>query len=253
MQIFISPSKALDFDTAKSIGETSIPFFLKEAEKINAGIKRKSRKGLVSLQGISPQLANLNYHRNQDWKLENTAQAQAAMAFKGDVYLGMQAENWSMEDMNFANQHLFILSGLYGLLRPGDQIKPYRLEMGTQLKIARRENLYKFWFDKFAKYFRQNIDKDEIFVNLASQEYFKAISQSKPKNKVVHIEFKDFSNGKYKVVGFFAKKARGMMANYIIQNRITSLKEISAFNLNGYYFDDSSSNEFHYIFLRDAQ
>lgn len=253
MQIFISPAKSLDFDSAISLGESTIPFFLSDALKVNAGLKKKSRKALRELQGISQQLAELNFNRNQNWALETTRNAQAAMAFKGDVYLGMQAELWTEEDMAFANKHLFILSGLYGLLRSSDVIKPYRLEMGTSLKIGRRDNLYKFWSDKIARYFKDNIDSKELVVNLASKEYFKAIEQSKPKNKVLNIEFKDFSNGSYKVLGFFAKRARGLMANYIIQNRITSQEEIRSFNINGYYFDESSSNEFHYIFLRESQ
>lgn len=253
MQIFISPAKSLDFDSAISLGESTSPFFISEATKVNSGIKKKSRKALGELQGISKQLAELNFHRNQNWVDETEDVAQAVMAFKGDVYLGMEAEKWSNEDMSFANEHLFILSGLYGLLRSSDLIKPYRLEMGTSLKIGRRANLYKFWSDKIAKYFKENIDSNELLVNLASQEYFKAIEQSKVKNKVLNIEFKDFSNGVYKVIGFFAKKARGSMANYIIQNRITSPREIRSFTINGYYFDESSSNELHYIFLRESQ
>ena len=223
------------------------------AIKVNAGIRRKSRKALRELQGISSQLAELNFHRNQEWAGDAIKIAQAAMAFKGDVYLGMEAEKWSQEDMAFANNHLFILSGLYGLLRPNTSIKPYRLEMGTSLKIGRRENLYKFWADKLAAHFKAEIDPKELLVNLASQEYFKAIYSAKVKNPVLNIEFKDFSNGSYKVLGFFAKRARGLMANYIIQNRITSPEEIRSFNINGYYFDESSSNEFHYIFLRESK
>lgn len=253
MQLFISPAKSLDFDSALKIGESTDPLFINDAAKVNAGIRRKSRKALKELQGISSQLAELNFHRNQEWASDLPKAAQAAMAFKGDVYLGMEAEKWSVEDMTYANNHLFILSGLYGLLRPNTLIKPYRLEMGTKLKIGRRENLYKFWADKLGAYLKTEIDPNELFVNLASQEYFKAIQATKIKNPVLNIEFKDYSNGKYKVLSFFAKKARGLMANYIIQNRLTSPEEIRSFNINGYYFDESSSNEFHYIFLRETK
>lgn len=243
----------MDFDSAKEIGPSADPLFIRDAAKVNAGIKRKSRKALKELQGISSQLAEVNFHRNQDWGSELPKIAQAAMAFKGDVYLGMEAEKWSDEDMDFANNHLFILSGLYGLLRPNTSIKPYRLEMGTSLKIGRRENLYMFWADKFAAFFKTELDPKVLLVNLASQEYFKAIQASKIKNPVLNIEFKDYSNGKYKVLSFFAKRARGLMANYIIQKRLTSPEEIRSFNINGYYFDESSSNEFHYIFLRESR
>lgn len=252
MQIFISPSKTLDFDSPKKIGESSPPFFLSDATKINASVKKKSIKALMALQGISHKLAELNYHRNRNWELDTEKDTQAVMAFKGDVYSGLQAEKWSEENMEFANQHLFILSGLYGLLRPGDSIKPYRLEMGTNIKIGRRENLYKFWADKMAPYLKKTIDSEELIVNLASIEYFKAIQQVNPKNEILNIEFRDLSKGKYKVIGFFAKKARGLMTNYIIQNRITSREKIRSFNINGYYYDESSSNELHYIFLRDT-
>ena len=153
--------------------------------------------------------------------------------------------------MAYAEKHLRILSGLYGLLKPGDLIKPYRLEMGTALKVGRRDNLYHFWSDKIKRYFRENVEKEELIVNLASKEYFKAIETAKVPNPVVNISFLDFSKGDYKVVSFFAKKARGLMADFIIHNKIDKLDGIKTFNKEGYYFDEVQSTEKHYVFLRD--
>lgn len=253
MQIFISPAKTLEFDQNLKIGEFTEPYFLREAIKVNSSLKRKSRRALADMQGISKNLAELNYHRNQNWSEEANSIAQAAMAFKGDVYIGMKAQNWSVEDMLFANDHLNILSGLYGILRPTDIIKPYRLEMGTSLKVGRRDNLYQFWKDKLENYFKEFVPKDELLLNLASQEYFKAISTSKIQNRIINIDFKDLSKGDYKVLSFFAKKARGMMANFIIQNKIDEIAGVKEFSEEGYYFSESLSIENHYIFLRDNQ
>ena len=155
--------------------------------------------------------------------------------------------------MEFANSHLRILSGLYGVLKPSDLIQPYRLEMGTSLAVGRRKDLYHFWGDKIKAYFKENIDPAETVINLASVEYFKAVEKAGIKNPVLSVEFKDFSNGDFKVVSFFAKKARGMMANYIIQNELTLVDELKAFNTAGYYFDAKESTDTNYVFLRDQQ
>ena len=253
MIIFISPAKSLDFENNITIGTTSLPYFLEDAVKVNSSLKRKSRKALIELQGVSRQLAELNFHRNQNWLNDDTETAQAVMAFKGDVYQGMEADQWDESDMEFASSKLRILSGLYGVLRPGDLIKPYRLEMGTRLKIGRREDLYKFWADKVKQYFKDNIGSDRLVVNLASNEYFKAVISAKVANPILNVDFKDFKNGDYKVISFFAKKARGMMANYIVKNRITDKEKIKEFDSSGYYFDAKTSNQDHYIFLRDKQ
>lgn len=252
MIAFISPAKTLDFETEQSIGESTIPHFLQDAEKVNNKLKKVSRKKLSALQSISPQLASLNYDRNQLWNVNHNEEVrQAALSFKGDVYLGMEAGKWTEVDMSFANQHLRILSGLYGLLKPSDLIMPYRLEMGTSLPVGRRKDLYHFWGDKIKSYFKENIDPTEKVINLASQEYFKAIEKAGLKNPVISVEFKDFSNGKFKVVSFFAKKARGMMANYMVKNQFTEATQLRAFDTGGYYFDDKESTESNYVFLRD--
>lgn len=253
MLMFISPAKSLDFNHTNSLGESSTPYFLDEARKVNSGIKKKSRKALMELQGISRQLAELNFERNQNWQEDGVESVQAIMAFKGDVYLGMQAELWSERNMEFAKSHLYILSGLYGMLKPNDLIKPYRLEMGTRLKVGRRENLYKFWEDKIKNYFKDNIDPEILIVNLASNEYFKAIESAKIPNQVLSVDFKDYSNGNYKIVSFFAKKARGMMTNYLVKNEVSEKEAVKGFDEAGYFFDEKSSTQDHYIFLRDKQ
>ncbi len=254
MIAFISPAKTLDFETDISIGNDTRPHFLAEAEKVNNKLKKVSRKKLAELQSISKQLASLNYARNQEWDVshkENTKQA--VMAFKGDVYIGLEAENWSQANMEFANKHLRILSGLYGVLKPSDGIQPYRLEMGTSLPVGRRKDLYHFWGDKIKTYFKENINPAETVINLASVEYFKAVEKAGIKNPVLSVEFKDFSNGDFKVVSFFAKKARGMMANYIVQNELVDVNDLKSFNTAGYYFDAKESTDTNYVFLRDQQ
>lgn len=254
MILFLSPAKTLDFEKDVQVGEVTKPVFLEESQKVNAKLRKVSRKKLTELQGISTQLASLNYDRNQQWNVEHDENVkQAVFSFKGDVYIGLQAENWSESDMEFANKHVRILSGLYGILRPSDMIMPYRLEMGTSLKVGRREDLYHFWQDKIKAYFKENIDENELVVNLASNEYFKAVQKAKVKNSVLNVEFKDFSNGKFKIVSFFAKKARGLMADFIVQNRIIDAEELKKFDSEGYYFDAKESTESNYVFLRDKK
>ncbi len=253
MIAFLSPAKTLDFDKDISMGHQTQPLFLSESEKINQKLKTLSRKKLMDLQNISEQLATLNYDRNQNWRADHSEKnaKQAVMAFKGDVYQGMDAENWSGEEMVFANHHLRILSGLYGMLRPSDLMKPYRLEMGTSLKIGHRENLYEFWKDKLKAHFKNEIGEEALLVNLASNEYWKAIETAKVKNPVLKVEFKDYKNGDYKIVSFFAKKARGMMAEFIVKNQIDTPEKLERFSAGGYYFDDKSSTKDTFVFLRD--
>lgn len=254
MILFLSPAKTLDFENDVQIGEATKPVFLEESQKVNAKLKKVSRKKLMELQGISSQLASLNYDRNQQWNIEHNENVkQAVFSFKGDVYVGLQAENWSEADMNFANNHVRILSGLYGILKPSDLIMPYRLEMGTSLKVGRREDLYHFWEDKLKAYFKENIDSNELVLNLASIEYFKAVQKAKVKNPVLNVEFKDFSNGKFKIISFFAKKARGLMADFIVKNRIETAEDLKKFDSEGYYFDAKESTDGNYVFLRDKK
>ena len=250
----ISPAKTLDFDSDLKIGPGTHPYFIESAERINRKLRKVSRKKLMELQSISSQLASINFQRNQAWDSNHLVDTrQAALCFKGDVYLGMKAEQWSEQDMMYAADHLRILSGLYGILKPTDLIKAYRLEMGTSLPVGRRKDLYHFWSDRLKNYFRDEIGSDQLIVNLASNEYFGAIKASGTKNPVLNIEFKDFSNGSYKVLSFFAKKARGMMADYIIRNRIDNVEDLKAFNSESYYIDEKSSTADKFVFLRDKK
>lgn len=250
----ISPAKTLDFEYSRIIGPVTTPVFLDEAEKVNKALRRKSRKKLMELQGISKALAELNYHRNQEWNPDHDKNTrQAVLAFKGDVYQGLQADEWGEKEISAASGKLWILSGLYGLLRPTDKIAPYRLEMGTSLKIGRRDNLYLFWKDKLAAFFKENIAPGELIVNLASHEYFKAIETAKLPNPVLHIEFKDYSGDEFKVISFFAKKARGLMADYIVRNNLDNPAALKLFDGDGYYYDDKSSSGSLYVFLREKR
>lgn len=254
MKALISPAKTLDFESDLQLGQSSSPKFLEQAQAVMEVLKKKSPKQLQNLQGISKNLAEQNFERNQSWEAEKIRSGrQAALAFKGDVYLGMEADKWSASDMEFAQSHLLILSGLYGILRPQDVILPYRLEMGTSLSVARKGNLYKFWKTPLHEYFEQEIQQDETLVNLASNEYFKAVQTAGAKQRVINITFKDLSKGKYRVLAFFAKKARGRMANYMVQNRIDTVNQLKDFNLDNYYFDPETSTAEELVFLRDTQ
>jgi cytoplasmic iron level regulating protein YaaA (DUF328/UPF0246 family) len=251
MITFLSPAKSLDFETKQQIGSASIPEFLDRAEIVNATLKRKSAKKLMELQSISAKLAALNRARNLSWEIKHHPgnAKQAVLAFTGDVYQGLEAVRWQESEMEYAAQHLRILSGLYGILKPTDLIQPYRLEMGTSIRVGRRANLYAFWKPTLAEYL-STFGDDEVFLNLASQEYFKAIHVAKPKNRVVEVEFLDFSNGKYKVISFFAKKARGLLANYIVQNNLNEPEALSSFDVEGYAFSKGDSEENKLVFTR---
>lgn len=252
MILFLSPAKTLDFESGLSLGEITRPYFLDAAEKVNNKLRKFSKSKLMDLQSISRQLAEVNHERNQQWDKQNNEDVrQAALAFKGDVYQGLNADQWSEKDMAFANEHLRILSGLYGILKPGDGILPYRLEMGTSLPVGRRKDLYDFWRDKIKGYFKNTISEDELILNLASNEYFRAVEAAKVKNPVLSVEFKDFSKGSFKIISFYAKKARGYMADYIVQNRIDNKEDLKGFDTEGYYFDVKTSTDSNFVFLRD--
>lgn len=248
----ISPAKTLDFESDLEIGPSEKALFEESSHKVVKKLASFKPGALMKLQGISKALANVNYERNQALLAgEMGPKKQAALAFKGDVYLGMEAERWSEADMDFAVQKLFILSGLYGILRPNTLVSPYRLEMGTAMNVGRKKNLYEFWKDDLHDFLKADLKEGEPILNLASTEYFKAVKQLKLANPVIDVDFLDYSKGKYKVISFFAKKARGMMANYIIQNRLDDWRELKDFNLAGYYFDPKQSSESKLVFLRD--
>ncbi len=254
MLYVISPAKTLDFETPCD-KEKSYPRFQKETLELIGVLKEKSPEEIQELMSLSENLAELNVSRyNKFAKSKNTKRAkQAVYAFKGDVYLGLEAEELSNDEILYAQDHLRILSGLYGLLRPLDLIQPYRLEMGTRLAFDDYNTLYNYWADKIVAQVNRDLKKqgDKVLINLASQEYFKAIDRPSLKAKVINVDFLNAKNGKYKVISFFAKKARGLMAQYIIKNQINDPEGLKAFDYQGYWFDADSSNDSKFVFKRD--
>jgi len=251
MKIVISPAKTLEFNKPVPIQTFSECAFLKQAEKLNAVLKKKSPKKLMELMDISENLSTLNYQRNQDWHLPFDAEnaRQAVFAFSGDVYDGLDAYTLSKDKFENLQNKVRILSGLYGILKPLDLIQPYRLEMGTALKVNRHNNLYEFWGDSLTKALKAELN-GEVLINLASQEYFKTIKPKLLKSRVITPEFKDFHNGQLKMISFFAKKARGAMVRYIIDNGIEVVDEVKGFNREGYAFDKNLSTENKWVFTR---
>lgn len=250
MLILISPAKTLDFSTP-TIQNHTLHEFQTETKSLISILKKKSAKEIGSLMGISDNLANLNEERfktfQKEFNFENSKQA--LLAFKGDVYTKIEVENYSELDFGFAQKHLRIISGLYGLLKHLDLIQPYRLEMGARLENKRGKNLYEFWDKKIAKAINIAAHGEPI-VNLASQEYFKSVDLKSVKSQIISIHFKEFKNDTYQVVGFFAKQARGLMTDFAIKNRITDPKELKLFNLDGYEFSELLSKSNDWIFVR---
>ncbi|MFY9151978.1 MAG: peroxide stress protein YaaA [Prolixibacteraceae bacterium] len=254
MIIVISPAKTLYEKCPVHLEKYSEADFLPEAEKVVSVLKKKKPAQLSKLMGISPKLAELNFQRFQEWALPFTPENswQALLMFNGDVYQGLNAETFSSEDFETAQQNLRILSGVYGLLKPLDLIQPYRLEMGTSIAVARKKNLYDFWKVKItAKLTQELAETDQkILINLASNEYFSAIDTKKLKARIITPAFKEHKNGQYQMVSFFAKKARGLMSRFIIQNKITDAEELKAFDLDGYYFNNQLSKGDSWVFTR---
>ncbi len=256
MTIVLSPAKTLDFEAQCFTGKHSLPDYLKESGELISKLVKLPKSELRELMGISEKLAELNAQRYRNWStpftLENSKQA--LLAFKGDVYTGFDFEAWKAADFNFAQKELRILSGLYGILRPLDLIQPYRLEMGTQLATRRGKNLYAFWGEKIASALNEvaAATRSKFLVNLASNEYFSAANHAELEADVVSPVFKDLKNGKYKIISFYAKKARGMMADFIIRNRLKRPDDLHAFNVAGYRYDKAGSRPEAPLFLRDA-
>ncbi len=250
----VSPAKTLDFESPAPLSEKTSARLFDSSKALLEVLKSKTASDLQELMEISDNLADLNVARFQNFKTRHTDKnaKQAMFAFQGDVYVGLDANSMSEEDILYAQDHFRMLSGLYGVLRPLDMIQPYRLEMGTQLRVGDNKNLYEYWGDQPAKTLNQDLNKqgDKILVNLASVEYFKAVNPKKIKGKIVDVEFKDFKNGDYKIISFFAKKARGMMARYMIKNRVSSIDDLKGFDYDGYYFDEQNSSELSLAFKR---
>lgn len=261
MHIIISPAKTLDFETAPVIARHSQAEYLSKSRTLNAALKRQKWTEIAKLMSLSENLAKLNKARYENWKLPFTPDnaKQALLAFRGDVYIGLDADTMSESDFEFAQQHLRILSGLYGILKPLDLIQPYRLEMGTRLTTKQGTNLYQYWGDRLTLDLNNEAKQDaydgedNVLINLASNEYNKVINRNKLKLDLITPIFKDQKNGKYKVISFFAKRARGLMARYIIDNRLTEAKNLKEFNVAGYYFDLEQSTKNDWVFLRDEK
>jgi len=241
----ISPAKSLQFDKQLPTSIQTQPHFSGEAEKINSLLKKKSPKQLSQLMSISDKLAELNWERNQAFQLpESKENTRAAIyAFNGDVYQGLDAYTLADEKIDQMQNQLRILSGLYGLLKPLDGIQPYRLEMGTSFKVGVHKNLYSFWKDKITAQLNSEMESNELFVNLASNEYFSAVDSKMLNAEIISPQFKDFKNGKLKIISFFAKKARGMMARHLIENNASTLEDVLSFSSGGYAFNESETKD----------
>ena len=254
MIIVISPAKTLDFETPPITREHTQPGFLDDSAQLIDALRKLEPDQVGKLMSISAKLAVLNSNRYFAWQrpfdLENAKQA--IFAFQGDVYTGLDADRLTDAELAFAQDHLRILSGLYGVLRPLDLMQAYRLEMGTQFKNPRGNNLYEFWGEKITQALNQDLQKQksDILINLASIEYFQSVQPSKLNARIITPIFKDEKNGIYKIISFFAKKARGLMSRYIIQNKLTNPEDIKHFDVAGYRFSESASSTNEWVFTR---
>tara|TARA_B110000977_G_scaffold49575_1_gene67359 strand:+ start:3210 stop:3965 length:756 start_codon:yes stop_codon:yes gene_type:complete len=250
MLVVISPAKKLDYSSSIEAPELSQPALLDHAEELSIGLKALAPQNVSSLMHLSDKLGALNYERFQEWQTPfNETNARAAvLAFKGDVYQGLDADSMTAEDLHWAQDHLRILSGLYGVLRPLDLMQAYRLEMGTKFANQRGKNLYQFWGDVITT--ELNRVESSVLVNLASNEYFKSVRKKDVNARIVTPVFMDKKDDKYKIISFYAKKARGLMSRYIIQNRITEIEQINQFDSDGYVYNAALSELDAPVFLR---
>lgn len=253
MKIVVSPAKSLDFERDLPTDRFSQPLFLEKAQTLNKVLVKKNPIALSKLMGISNNLAELNWERNQNFSIPfDPSNARPAIyAFSGDVYQGLDAYTIPQEKLDKLQDSLRILSGLYGILKPLDLIQPYRLEMGTSLKIGRKKNLYEFWKKELTDHLNTELEENELFINLASKEYFGAIDEKKLKVPVITPVFKDWKNDKLKIISFFAKKARGAMVRYIVDEDVKTLEDVRAFNRDGYrYSEEHTLKENEPVFIR---
>ncbi len=252
MKIVISPAKSLNFESELPTAASSQAIFLAESERLNKLLKKKSARSLSKLMSISPSLGELNYERNQSWSLPFDAgnARPAVYAFGGDVYRGLDVYSLPVEKIDKLQDSLRILSGLYGILKPLDLIQPYRLEMGTKFPVGKNKNLYEFWRKKITESLNNEMEDNEIFLNLASAEYFKAIDTKSLKVPVITALFKDFKNGQYKSIMTYAKLARGYMTRYIADTDAQTIDDIKGFNYEGYGFSQEQSSENELVFIR---
>lgn len=255
MLFLISPAKTLDF-TAASTDKHTQPRSLDQSQGLIDTLKEKTEAELMKLMKISEDLATVNRERYQDFELpfDLSNAKQALLAFKGDVYTGLGADDFSAAELDYAQRHLRILSGLYGLLRPLDLMQPYRLEMGTRLKTGKGKNLYEYWGDSITNLINHDLAKEghEAVVNLASNEYFSAVQPKELKAELYQVAFKEYRNGSYKIIAFFAKKARGMMCRYAVKNNIAEPEELKGFDMDGYAFNEGLSGTREFVFTRES-
>jgi cytoplasmic iron level regulating protein YaaA (DUF328/UPF0246 family) len=257
MLMVISPAKTLDYDTPPTTQRFTQPEHLEHAEQLIEQLRTLSPQQIGELMHLSDKLAALNVARYGSWSEHFTPDnaKQALLAFKGDVYTGMNASDFSEPDLAYAQKHLRILSGLYGVLRPLDLMQPYRLEMGTKLSNARGKDLYAFWGERISGWLNTALaaQGDDVLLNLASNEYFGAVKRSALKARVIDVDFKDMKNGQYKIISFYAKKARGLMTRYVIKERIEQPEQLRAFSYDGYRYSQRDSSIDRLVFLRDEQ
>ncbi|AEF21010.1 peroxide stress protein YaaA [Pseudomonas fulva] len=255
MLMVISPAKTLDYESAPVTARFTQPEFLDHSQELVAQLRDFTPAQIAELMHLSDKLAGLNAARFGSWTpaFDTQNAKQALLAFKGDVYTGLDAESFTEADFDFAQQHLRMLSGLYGLLRPLDLMMPYRLEMGTKLANARGKDLYAFWGEHISEWLNEALaaQGDDVLLNLASNEYFGAVKRKVLKARVIDTEFKDLKNGQYKIISFYAKKARGLMARHVIKERVTDPKHLKDFDDQGYRFSAKDSSADKLVFLRD--
>lgn len=243
MKIIISPAKSLDFDSELNSQNVSVPKFLEKTLAINSILKQKSPSDLMKLQSISEKLSDLNWKRNLEFSRNHNDDNSrpAIFAFNGDVYEGLDVKTLDVKKIDFLQNNLRIISGLYGVLKPLDLIQPYRLEMGTKISINGSSNLYEYWSNDITKFLSDELLSSEFLLNLASNEYFSAIDKSKINSEIISPIFKDFKNGKLKIISFYAKKARGMMVRYVADHLIDSYDNLLSFNYGGYIFNENET------------
>jgi uncharacterized protein len=254
MLFLLSPAKTLDYESPIPSVPHTLPAFVADSTRLIEVLRRKSPGQVASLMEISDPLAALNVARYQAWSSKFTPRnsRQAVLAFDGDVYDGLQARSMSAADLEWAQAHLRILSGLYGVLRPLDWMQPYRLEMGTALQVGAAPNLYRYWGSRIAEHLNETLaaDKTPVVINLASQEYFKAVDRKALKARVIDCVFEEWKGGGWKIISFSAKKARGLMARFAITRRVQTPRKLEAFNLEGYAFDAAASHPERLVFRR---
>ncbi|NIB39458.1 peroxide stress protein YaaA [Pseudomaricurvus alkylphenolicus] len=257
MLLVISPAKNLDYDTPSKTKQHTQPELLDDAQLLINELRDLAPQEISSLMSISDKLGVLNYDRFQEWQtpFDRDNAKQAVLAFNGDVYSGLEATSFKADDFKFAQKHLRILSGLYGLLRPLDLMQPYRLEMGTRFANQRGKDLYSFWDDRITEALNRQLKtlKSEVLVNLASNEYFKSVKPKSLNAQVITPVFKDWKGDKYKIISFYAKKARGLMCSYAIRNRITQVEDLKGFDSEGYSYNEAMSSEKEWVFTRQLE